>query len=91
MFGGSATERLERRHVERVEVGQLVPALRLAAYSVHTATMSRELDDGMKICERFREEMFYTASDGAAVRIGLRQSMPSSSIDSCARLSETTP
>src|SRR5579871_2648684 len=28
---------------------------------------------------------------GAAVRIGLRQSMPSSSIESCARLNETTP
>ena len=53
--------------------------------------MSRELDDGMKICERFREEMFYTAMLGAAVRIGLRQSMPSSSIESCARLKQTTP
>ncbi len=34
--------------------------------------------------------MFYTASDGAAVRIGLRQSMPSSNIESCARLKQTT-
>src|SRR5580698_9147064 len=53
--------------------------------------MSRELNDGMKICQHFREEMFYTAMLGVAVRIGLRQSMPSSSIESCARLSETTP
>src|ERR1700729_795723 len=35
--------------------------------------------------------MFYTAMLGAAVRTGLRQSMPSSSIDSWARLNETTP
>jgi len=35
--------------------------------------------------------MFYTAIGGAAVRIGLRQSIPSSSIDSCARLNETIP
>jgi hypothetical protein len=53
--------------------------------------MSRELNKGIKISEHFREEMFYTAMLGAAVRIGLRQSMPSSSIESCARLSETTP
>ena len=48
--------------------------------------MSRELDDGMKIRERFREEMFYTAMLGAAVRICLRQSMPASNIESRARL-----
>jgi hypothetical protein len=46
---------------------------------------------GIKIREHFREEMFYTASSGAMVRTGLRQSMPSSSIESCARLSETAP
>jgi hypothetical protein len=53
--------------------------------------MSRPLDDEMKIREHFCEEMFYTAINGAAVRTGLRQSMPSSSMDNCARLSETTP
>ena len=35
--------------------------------------------------------MFYTATEGALVRIGRRQSMPSSSIDSCARLNDTAP
>ena len=35
--------------------------------------------------------MFYTAMLGAAVRTGLRQSMPSSSIDSWARLNDTVP
>jgi hypothetical protein len=44
--------------------------------------MSRQLFDGMKKYEHFREEMFYTATDGALVRTGLRQSMPSSSIES---------
>jgi hypothetical protein len=53
--------------------------------------MSRVHAIAMKIRKQFQEEIFYTASDGAAVRIGLRQSMPSSSIESCARLSETTP
>lgn len=33
----------------------------------------------------------HTASCGAAVRIGHLQSIPSSSIDSCARVSDTTP
>jgi hypothetical protein len=53
--------------------------------------MSREHDNGVKIREQFCEEMFYTAMAGAAVRIGLRQSMPSSSIESCARLNDTAP
>ena len=35
--------------------------------------------------------MFYTATDGALVRTGRLQSMPSSSIDSCARLNDTAP
>jgi hypothetical protein len=34
---------------------------------------------------------FYTAISGVAVRIGLRQSMPSSSMDNCARVSATFP
>src|ERR1035438_205943 len=33
----------------------------------------------------------YTASCGSHVRSGLRQSMPSSSIDNCARVNETVP
>ncbi len=53
--------------------------------------MSRQLFDAMKICVHFREEMFYTATEGALVLTGLRQSMPSSSIDSCARLNDTAP
>src|ERR1051326_9350979 len=35
--------------------------------------------------------MFYTATDGVLVRTGRRQSMPSSSMDSCARLNDTAP
>jgi hypothetical protein len=53
--------------------------------------MSRERFDGVKIRKHFHEETFYTAMAGAAVRIGRRQSIPSSSIESCARLNETTP
>jgi len=34
---------------------------------------------------------FYTAISGVAVRTGLRQSMPSSSMDNCARVSATLP
>jgi len=33
----------------------------------------------------------YTASCGSQVRSGRRQSMPSSSIDNCARVNETVP
>ena len=33
----------------------------------------------------------HTAICGAQVRFGLRQSMPSSSIDNCARVSDTVP
>ena len=39
----------------------------------------------------FMSFMFYTATAGTAVRAGLRQSMPSSSIASCARLNDTAP
>jgi len=53
--------------------------------------MSYPFIKGMNICGHFEEEMFYTAIDGALVRIGRRQSMPSSSIDSCARLNDTAP
>jgi hypothetical protein len=35
--------------------------------------------------------MFYTATDGVLVRTGRLQSMPSSSIDNCARLKDTAP
>jgi hypothetical protein len=35
--------------------------------------------------------VFYTAISGVAVRTGLRQSIPSSSMDNCARLSATVP
>jgi hypothetical protein len=34
---------------------------------------------------------FYTDSSGVCVRCGLRQSMPSSNIDNCARVNETVP
>ena len=84
-------QRFERLDVKRVEIEQLFAALSLAAHRVHTATLSRQFNVGMKIREHFREEASYTAMLGTAVRIGLRQSMPSSSIESCARLSETTP
>jgi hypothetical protein len=45
----------------------------------------------MDINKHFGEEMVYTARDGELVRVGRRQSMPSSSIDNCARLSDTAP
>ena len=51
-------ERLQRRHVERVEIGQLLVALRLAARRVHTATMSSQLVEKMKMYQHFCEEMF---------------------------------
>ena len=35
--------------------------------------------------------MFYTAMDGTLVLIGLLQSIPSSSMESCARLKATAP
>ena len=46
-------QRLERLDIELVEIGQLVPAFRLAACRVHTATMSREVNNDIKICEHF--------------------------------------
>src|SRR5208282_1328355 len=72
-------QRLERLHIQRVEIGKLRLAL------AHIATMPHPFES----LKHSLKEMFYTATAGALVRIGRRQSMPSNSIDSCARLNDT--
>ena len=60
---------------------------RLLTASIGTLCHARK-----KRCKHFFTYMlFYTASAGVEVRNGLRQSMPSRSIESCARLNDTAP
>ena len=82
-------QRLERLDVERVEIGQL----RLAG-SLSLRPYRNYVTSNLQGCESLqtfsRRDVLY-GHRGHAVRIGLRQSMPSSSIESCARLNETAP
>ena len=43
----------ETLDIELVEIGQLIPAPHLAVDRVHIATMSRELNNDIKIYEHF--------------------------------------
>src|SRR6185503_7860833 len=82
----TADQGLQSSEIERVQIGQNILRFR---HKIRTTTKGRRLAQSPDKSKKYRS--IYTAICGCQVRAGCLQSMPSSSIESCARVRETEP